>query len=69
MTAHSPTAVGYNCAAMVRYRPFTVNESRIEIYPTDQWGLLGDYDGPENAATAWAVNPRGFRFRHKDAPK
>ena len=51
--------------AMLRYRPMTVNESRIEIYPTSQWGLLGDYAGPENAVTAWAINPAGFRRRQE----
>lgn len=49
MATYTPTSVGYHCAAMIRYRPENAESKRIEIYPTDQWGLLGEYDGPENA--------------------
>ena len=59
----TPTRVGYDCAALVRHRPPSMIESRIEIYPTSQWGLLGDYSGPESALVEWAINPRGFRYR------
>jgi hypothetical protein len=66
MERYTPTAVGYECAAMLRYREFSLEESRIEIYPTSQWGLYGDCEGPESAVAAWAINPRGWRYRHAD---
>jgi len=52
---YSPSRVGCPCAAMIRFRPDMVNESRIEAYPLSQWGLLGDYDGPENATLRWML--------------
>lgn len=65
-TPMTPTAVGYECAAMMRYRPESCESKRIEIYPTSQWGLLGIYSGPENVEMAWAVTALGrlHRCRH-----
>jgi len=63
MTDYTPTRVGYPCAAMVRYRPEAAGSNRIEIYPTSQWGLLGDYCGPENVELAWAVTALGRLHR------
>lgn len=49
--AWTPSEVGYECAAMMRYRPEACDSKRIEFYPTWQWGSwMPDYDGPENAA-------------------
>jgi hypothetical protein len=41
--------------AFKRYRlPFGADqERRIEMYPTWQWGLLGDYNGYEDYHSAW----------------
>lgn len=66
MTDCTPTAVGYECAAMMRYRPEMAESTRIEIYPTSQWGPLCSYSGPENVELEWAVAALGrlHRCRH-----
>lgn len=48
MTAYTPTRVGYECAAMMRYRAESADSKRIEVYPLSQWGDGYGYDGPEN---------------------
>lgn len=65
---YTPTAVGYECAALVRYRLDMCDSKKMEIYPTSQWGLYGDYAGPENVEMAWAITALS-RLHRAASPK
>ena len=64
----TPTRVGYECAAMIRFRPGMVNSKRIERYPNSQWGDCYGIELPDEENTELCSARRVLQRRFRSEP-